>query len=403
MHYIKLLRFPKLSASGNKLQVELLITITTDLGDSYLCPVGPVDLTVSLYETFSQGDAPQRLADLGKLSWRPGMRILKPTLVIPRTVQKAIATKSKVHLCVKPEETRSAETVRHILASSTPDATGLPAEGLIVPAWIALNPSPADTDVVIRKFCLDSDPEQTQWIEFDEEIGDSIARHIWDGGVLCLSAIADGYVSSNSVADKHPLMRAMDEALDSKKSLNVLELGCGVGFLGIGLGALFPLGSRHGSGNSTILLTDLEDAENRARSNISRLERTRKKFSGKPSEVLYENLDWMDAMDGKFGPLVQSRPWDLIVISECTYNADTLSALVGTLSALHKLNVAHASGKQSIPTKAFMATKPRHSSERVVFDMLSKEGWKTLATQVIPLPVIGDEAQSVEMYVLEKI
>jgi hypothetical protein len=403
MHYIKHLRFPKLSVSGNKLQVELLLTITTDLGDAYLYPEEAIELFVSLYETSSQSDSFKLLAEMGKLSWQPGMRIVKPTLVIPRTVQKTLSASSRVHLCVKPEAARSAESVRSILASSSPNVAGVAAQGLIVPAWVALNPNPADTDVVLRKFCLDSDPEQTQWIEFDEEIGDSIARHIWDGGVLSLSAIADGYVSTTPASEKHPLLKAIDEVLDSKKSLNVLELGCGVGFLGIGLGALFPISSRHGSGNSTILLTDLEDAEDRARSNIARLQRTRRKFSGKPSEVLYENLDWQDGREGKFGPLVQSRQWDLIVLSECTYNADTLSALVGTLSALHASNVAHMSGKQPSSTRVFMATKPRHSSERVVFDMFTEAGWNILQTQVLPLPVIGDEAQSVEMYLLEKL
>lgn len=113
-------------------------------------------------------------------------------------------------------------------------------------------------------------------------------------------------------------------------------------------------------------------------------------------QMLYENLDWEDGRQGGFGPQARSRTWDLIILSDCTYNTDTLPALVETLSALHSSNQGVAS------TKVLLATKPRHSSERVSFDLMSEQKWRIIGRQVVPLPLLGSEEQSVEMYMFEK-
>ena len=98
---------------------------------------------------------------------------------------------------------------------------------------------------------------------------------------------------------------------------------------------------------------------------------------------------------------MSSRYFDLIVLSDCTYNVDMLPALVGTLSALHASNLESHPRKRST-TKVFLATKPRHESELALFDLMRKEGWETLAKQAVPLPVLGQEPESVELYIFEK-
>lgn len=48
MHYIRLLRPPGLSNRGSKAILSLLLTITTDLGDSFLCPLQPLRLSAAI-------------------------------------------------------------------------------------------------------------------------------------------------------------------------------------------------------------------------------------------------------------------------------------------------------------------------------------------------------------------
>ncbi|UKZ49885.1 hypothetical protein TrVGV298_004138 [Trichoderma virens] len=120
-----------------------------------------------------------------------------------------------------------------------------------------------------------------------------------------------------------------------------------------------------------------------------------------PVKLLYENLDWEQGREGTFGPEAQSHRWDLVLLSDCTYNVDMLPALVGTLSALHESNTAQA-GDQPQSTKVFLATKPRHASEEALFGLLSDQGWTESHRQTLPLPVLGAETQCVELYLYEK-
>jgi hypothetical protein len=200
-------------------------------------------------------------------------------------------------------------------------------------------------------------------------------------------------------------MQSLKTIIESREELGVLELGCGVGILGIGFAILCPRmrDAQASPHRCTILMTDLEEAEARARSNISRMIRNNEanSFPEAYSNVLYENLDWEDGRQGVFGAEAGSRAWDLVVISDCTYNVDMLPALVETLSALHASNVRKA-GK-GFATNVFLATKPRHPSERALFDLMAAQGWRKAAEQVLTIPVLGsDDAQQVEMYLFGK-
>ncbi|KAL7944581.1 putative methyltransferase domain-containing protein [Trichoderma barbatum] len=403
MHYIRLLRPPKLAGSGGKIRLELVITINTDLSDSLLFVQESLELIVTAEVTSSTGKTTWALTGRGELGWKPGMRILKPSFNLPLQFIKALAASSKTEICISAQPALSATGVQSILTDSANSAQDEHEGGLIMPVWAEVRGNGHNDDhLCTRRLYFNGNNQEGDFLEIEEELGESMARHVWDGGVVTLCAIAGIPVSQNYASNQGVTMTAMRSILCTTDELNVLELGCGVGTLGIGLCAVLRNMRPVGSGDCTVLLTDLEDAEKRTRSNISRLQQNARMTGREAAQLLYENLDWEDGRQGRFGPQVQARRWDLVVLSDCTYNEDGLLALVETLSALHASNVSKATGGSSFTTKVFVGTKPRHSSENAVFGLLDQAGWKMQAKQVLPLPVLGLEAQSVEMYLFEK-
>lgn len=372
MHYVRLLRSPKLLRS-RRTQVSLVLAVTTDLGDSLLRE--PVDLVI----TALVNDSTYKLSGGGKLQWNPSDRVLKPLVELPPDVVAALASGGLLHLCVAAGP--SADTLLDIWAGG---------RGLVMPVWVTIKGNEAQDDLCTRKLRLNGPQEPAEYLELEEELGESIARHIWDAAPVVLASImaaVSGYPAYEPSA--YPLTEALKHLLDKGDKVNILELGCGVGILGAGFSALTA---------GTILMTDLEQAERRARKNVSLVGRSR---SGR---LLYENLDWEDGRHGRFGPLLQRRRWDLVILSDCTYNTDTLPALVATLSAVHAHNAARAGDDEAFSaTKVFLATKQRHGSEQLAWQLLAREGWKQLMAQTLPLPVLGGESQSIDMYLFEKV
>ncbi|KAK1248478.1 hypothetical protein MKX08_006698 [Trichoderma sp. CBMAI-0020] len=418
MHYIRLLKSPT-HRSGKKHILDLVFTITTDLGDSFLYPDEPINLTIHAEIPNDSDSQKKDLVDLSlgaeKLQWRSGMRVAKPSVDISRLMQLASNSKSKVSICISTEKF-SARRVSDILATTAVLEEEEPA-GQIMPVWISLNHDEAEVEVSTRRLYLPGTPDLEDYVELEEEIGESIARHIWDAGVIAFCAIAESWMLPMPTDTEPSGLKALKKLFAGPKPINVLELGCGVGILGGGLSAVIPRMRPPPSRRCTILMTDLEEAESRTRSNMSRLLQARKSkpSSSPPVKLLYENLDWEQGRKGEFDFETQNHRWDLVMLSDCTYNVDMLPALVETLSALHTSNMAHAaasssspgeasSGEQSLSTtKVFLATKPRHASEEALFDLLSQEGWTELHRQTLPLPVLGAETQSVELYLYEKL
>lgn len=141
--------------------------------------------------------------------------------------------------------------------------------------------------------------------------------------------------------------------------INVIELGSGCGLVGIALATL-----RH---KCHILLTDLPEAMDILDYNI---------LLSKPaseSKIEYRVLDWANPLPA----VITEQQYDLILVSECTYNENSIPALVRTLSAL---------AAQSPAAVVILATKVRHFSERVFFDMISDAGFVELEQRSIELP-----------------
>ncbi|KAK4133674.1 hypothetical protein BT67DRAFT_442591 [Trichocladium antarcticum] len=379
MHYIRLLRPPVVEAGRTHAKLNIVLTITTDLGDSFLSPQEPVQLSViGAYAEKKDGKdqlVPITLTQAGNnaTKWRAGMRVLK--FDVPLPPRQPIKT-----IQIRPSSP-------HLTALSTNDIF-LGKDGLVLAAYADLAPrgiGATPPAVCFRSLRL---PVPNQALQVEEDIGESIARHIWDAGIAAVSLIAQICLESTA---ELPKLRTI--LLPGDRPLNIVELGCGVGVLGIGMARVLSLGPARAA--TQILLTDLPEAEERACANIARQVEAGRET---PVELSFEALDWEDAENGCFGEKVQSRAWDLVVLSDCTYNADMLPPLVKTLSALRIHSARQGSDGGPVNTEVLLAAKPRHSSERVLFELMSADGWFIQEQAVLSLPVLDGEGQTVEVY-----
>ena len=169
MHYIRFLKPPRVSTPCNLeacMKVESLITITSDLGESYY----PEDVLVwaNLHASSTSREDGQRQKRLG-FQWRAGMRALHIGFVF----QKYCGENEPYRLQITTHE---GELTDGSQISNEPD------QGLqlpdIVSAWsmpLILSSYQEVPRMVERRFALS--PSHT--LHIYEETGDSIARHIW--------------------------------------------------------------------------------------------------------------------------------------------------------------------------------------------------------------------------------
>ncbi|KAI0814165.1 putative methyltransferase-domain-containing protein [Xylaria sp. FL0064] len=415
MHYIRLLRPAKIQGSAGGLEVSLLFTITTDLGDSFLCPEdGSIDLLVAVEDTSADpaGSAAAvelRGRQLCRYKWKTAMRVLDAKVKLRPGVKKEMVN-CKIAIYPTQQQPRHTSTPLGALqvGDVLPWRTGVNEVfkmGVVMPVTFELVDGVC-TPVSIRTLGLGTrhvsgeDGDENLNLHFEEDIGESIARHIWDAGVITSAYLADLCSSLENIREVIPIQR---------DNFNILELGSGVGILGITIAGIMPraaVAQGQTLKNARVLLTDLEEAEERARSNIARAEATLAvdTIDGGDVTIEYENLDWDEGREGRFGPLVAATLWDLVVLSDCTYNIDSLPALVGTLSALHAAKENHHDARNagSVTSSVLLATKPRHSSEEALFGLLEDHNWECRVIKEIPLPKIGEEDEVVQVYLLQK-
>jgi len=189
-----------------------------------------------------------------------------------------------------------------------------------------------------------------------EDAGDSIARHLWDGSQALAQHIDE--IVSLQAPTPLPLLEYVLISATYRK-LHVLELGCGCGTVGISIAQTVP--------DCDVLLTDLEEVRELVDANIERM---------KPamcSKASFASLDWEVPLPAA----ITARTQDLIIVSECTYNTDTLQPLVSTLVALLA---------RSPKAVIVVSTKTRHESEAAFFDMMREAGLIEDGSMRIPLP-----------------
>ncbi|KAJ4410321.1 hypothetical protein N0V82_009268 [Gnomoniopsis sp. IMI 355080] len=407
--------------------LKLVFTITTDLGDSFLNPEQP--LPISVHASDLEQESPNWTKytvkiDDGSVKWRSGLRVLKIDLQLPVQISRKLRA---------AQEDNSSPSIRISASrnsSALPNIAEIPfdTQGRILGLSVPLPRPGKEACFTATRELLMSFEGANATLRIDEEIGESIDRHVWDAGIVTTGLIFDMYKApSKATWTKTPLLRSILGSATSERPLHVIELGCGVGILGIGLATALSAefqtkaldaspeeaeyisasnGTLDNSGGAvaelpevgSILLTDLPDAEELTRRNILRYSEGQQTLGPEIASLDFESLDWEDGKNGIFGPKANATGWDLIIISDCTYNVDMLSALVETLSRLHSSSMALAKTEP----KVMLATKPRHPSEKALFDLMAASGWEQLESANQPLPSIGLEDESVEIYLFGK-
>lgn len=166
-----------------------------------------------------------------------------------------------------------------------------------------------------------------------------------DAALACVTEIQYGVQGHGGVSPLRQLIHDRDD----RSKLEVIELGTGCGIVGITLAQMLP--------RCSVFLTDLDEARDIVSRNI------RSAKLAPESTVQFEVLDW----DEDISKDVSTRHHDLIVVSDCTYNADSMPALVRTLQALSDC---------SPESPVMVALKRRHESEQVFFGLMEEAGFE---------------------------
>lgn len=263
---------------------------------------------------------------------------------------------------------------------------------------------------------------------------------VHDGDRLGIGGEAGSQAHGTDDRGPQTQLPALDATL-SRSRLRVLELGAGCGILGITLAHLFP--------DAEVLLTDLEDAEEIISCNVAaaRLDTTAttspsresvasdaddgsddraRLAAGEPGpakRLSYLNLDWATRLPEAVRGTGQS--WDLVVVSDCTYNPDVVPDLVATLDRIVSINEGAKTPRRqggssdilagtgeatddSVPadvpgeTLVCLAMKVRHESESVFFHLMRDKGFVIREQMGLALPVLGAEAEEILVFVFAR-
>lgn len=141
--------------------------------------------------------------------------------------------------------------------------------------------------------------------------------------------------------------------------INVLELGAGCGIVGIALAQYFP--------NAVVQLTDLADAQDILSKNLDQA------TPAKNSILKAWTLVW----DAEPDEADFNYNFDLVMISDCTYNADSCPDLVATLARVSSISPG---------VRILVAMKRRHDSEHIFFDLMADAHMRVLERSTIELP-----------------
>ena len=333
---VRFLKTPRVQVDKSKVLINASVSVSTDLGETFY----PEDL--ELVATIRNPDNDGEIYLRRKIQCPSGARSVPISFNVSH---QDLEWPACLHVEVKGSNAGGG--LRGQVGFLPP----------IMGVWSsALNPTKGQLNSghrVERRFTSLS--ERT--VSLLEDAGDSIARHLWDGSQVLAQHVDQ--IISLQISTQLPLLEYVLVSATYRK-LHVLELGCGCGTVGIALAQSVP--------DCNVILTDLEEVTELVEANIERMQ------PAMSSKVSFEPLDW----EGEELPArILGRTNDLIVVSECTYNTDTLQPLVQTLVKL----VA-----RSPKAVIVVSTKTRHSSEAAFFTMMQEAGLIEDGSMRVSLP-----------------
>ncbi|KAJ8069952.1 hypothetical protein OCU04_000358 [Sclerotinia nivalis] len=367
MHYIRIFKQPRLlpvsssTSSSSPRVLSAKITITTDLGESFL--MSDVNLCADVeVDGISVG------ARKGYI-WKGtnGMRSLEVQIPVWVPREGGRWTTMVVRLVGVMYGVDSFEDV---LGSSDRTGGGI---AKVRSRAIDLKTGATMSDgMAERVFGTGFGMEEE--IRIWEETGESIARHIWDAGLVLSSYLSSLRNSSKPVGS----LPTLENFLSTQQDINILELGAGCGIVGITLAKLFS------DKINKILLTDLPEASEILEKNISIM--ASKPDTSRCCSCSHQVLDWSTPLPED----VRGERWELVAVADCTYNPDVVPDLVQTLTKLRDGNKGML---------ILLAMKVRHDSEMVFFEFMEKEGFGIVERCKVPLKMVGEEGQEIEIFV----
>ncbi|KAF2647481.1 hypothetical protein K491DRAFT_699601 [Lophiostoma macrostomum CBS 122681] len=364
MRYIRFLKPPRIiqdDQSPTKCSLTCLITITSDLGDSFLTEDASIDA-----ETQYEGG---NWSNFKRFNWTNGMRTLP--IKLPQTYLYTGNVTLRVGLNEFHSPAKCETDKFEILFDKK-------SHGIVSAYSAPLDPDRERKEaerLIERRFELSGQRVISVW----EETGESIARHVWDAGVA-LSYHIDQVLANPEY--ESPIANALNPG-PGTEGLRILELGTGCGIVGITLATLLP--------HASVILTDLPEASDIVTRNLSQAQ------PAKSTTLRFQTLDWDDEeLSALTDPIKPSEPagpsehstpikgptFDVLVVADCTYNPDSSPALVRTMQRIAKI---------SPEVTIIVAMKKRHPSEDVFFDLMAESGFRLAEGDGVQIELPCDE------------
>ncbi len=162
-------------------------------------------------------------------------------------------------------------------------------------------------------------------------------------------------------------------------AFHVLELGAGCGIAGIALAQMMP--------DCSVFLTDLPEAQEMLQMNIDNAQLSH------GSSAHLGLLEWGTELPSE----LLADKIDLVLISDCTYNADSCYALVDTLSRITQ---------HSPEVQILVALKRRHDAEALFEYIMDSNGINAIECTKLTVPHRASGADTrmpvIEMYLYER-
>ena len=188
------------------------------------------------------------------------------------------------------------------------------------------------------------------------------------------AALASVLYLQDAVNGHEQTMPLIQDLLRNPRStaLRAIELGTGCGIVGIALSRLLS--------SCSVVLTDLPEVEDIVERNM-----TVAADGASSPKAQFRVLDWDEDLPAD----ICGEGVDLVLVSDCTYNTDSLPTLVSTLAKVIQL---------SPEAIILLAWKRRHESESALFDLLHSAALHELHRSCIKLPSQHGDNDAIEFY-----
>jgi ubiquinone/menaquinone biosynthesis C-methylase UbiE len=320
--------------NSSKSQLSMILTITTDFSPF----AGSAELSCQLVSPDDSVLIEQRV------QWTDTLRDIKVDIPVPSGLKEGRVVVTSITSVHETFLTRFlGGQANHIVGVKT--------------ASFPLNASRRH-DTVYRNFKLPQGP-----LPIAEQAGETIIRHVWDAGIILSAAI-----SYNSISFLPDELQQFLFPIFSQRPTRVLELGTGVGILGISISAAYP--------NAKVVMTDLSDAQPLVDENLSL---NVPHYPQIKHNTSFRTLDWEER---PFPEWTILEKFDLIAMADVTYNTATFVALADTLE--HLLRTGSKGGK------VLCCGKRRHDEEEEFWRIVHERGFEVHQRVIFVIDLEGN-------------